>query len=56
MALTRRRPARDGALHLRRSDATAQEAIRARAESARDVSTTGTRAPSTMPAPSALAK
>ena len=38
------------------SAATAQEAIRARAESARDVRTTGTRAPSTMPAPSALAK
>jgi hypothetical protein len=38
------------------SAATAQEAIRARGESARDVSTTGTRAPSTMPALSALAK
>src|SRR5215212_4917339 len=36
--------------------ATAAEAIRARAESARDVSTIGTRAPSTMPAPSAFAK
>lgn len=38
------------------SAATAHEAIRARAESAREVRTTGTRAPSTMPAPSALAK
>ena len=36
--------------------ATAQEASRARRESARDVSTTGTRAPSTMPALSAFAK
>src|SRR5262249_22258533 len=35
---------------------TAQDAMRARSESARDVSTTGTRAPSTMPALSALAK
>ena len=38
------------------SAATAAEAILDRAESARDVNTTGTRAPSTMPAPSALAK
>src|SRR6185437_6384891 len=48
-----------GALRRRasaRRAATAADAIRDRAESARDVSTTGTRAPSTMPAPSALAK
>src|SRR5262249_23849905 len=37
------------------STATAQEAMRLRTESAREVSTIGTRAPSTMPAESALA-
>src|SRR3954466_14524831 len=39
-----------------KSAAIAHDAIRARAESARDVRTTGTLAPSPMPAPSALAK
>ena len=43
-----------GAAHRRRATATAQEAMRVRTESAREVRMIGTRAPSTMPAASAF--